>query len=236
MSEHAPLIEVRDLVVERRGFRLEVPTWTVPAGAVVGVVGPNGAGKTTLLEVLAGLRQPRSGSVRAMGADPVTQEELVRARVGLMRDESVLFEHRIDRLLRLLSGYYPSWDDALVRELVRRFDIDVGKRPSKLSKGQGTRLRLLLAMAFQPGVLLLDEPATGLDLSGRRALLQEVLDVVRRGDRSVIVSSHRLEDLERIADRFLVIHEGRVVREGPADELVGDERTLEEALIAWGAA
>ena len=231
-----PLIQVTDLVVERRGFRLEVPAWTVPAGSVVGLVGPNGAGKTTFLEVLAGLRQPTSGHVLAMGADPMTDEEAVRARVGLMRDESVLFECRIDRLLRLISGYYATWDAELVRELIRRFDIDVGKRPSRLSRGQGTRLRLLFAMAFQPGVLLLDEPATGLDLSGRRALLQEVLEVVRRGDRSVVVSSHRLEDLERIADRLLVIDRGRVVREGAADELVGDERTLEEALLSWGAA
>jgi ABC-2 type transport system ATP-binding protein len=85
-------------------------------------------------------------------------------------------------------------------------------------------------------VLLLDEPAAGLDLAGRRSLLEHVMEVVRDPGRSVIVSSHMLTDVERIADRLLVLNEGRVVREGPTDDLVGDERTLEEALITWGAA
>ena len=105
-----------------------------------------------------------------------------------------------------------------------------------LAGGQGTRLRLLTAMAFRPKVLVLDEPATGLDLAGRRSLMQTVLDVVRDPDRSVIVSSHQLADLERIADRFLVLDRGGVVVEGSAEEIVGDNETLEEALISLGSA
>jgi len=91
-------------------------------------------------------------------------------------------------------------------------------------------------MAFRPRLLLLDEPAAGLDLGGRRTLLDSVLDVVREPERSVIVSSHLLLDVERVSDRLLVLNEGRVVREGPTDELVGEGQTLEEALLAWGAA
>jgi ABC-type multidrug transport system ATPase subunit len=85
-------------------------------------------------------------------------------------------------------------------------------------------------------VVLLDEPASGLDLAGRHALLKLVLDVVRDPERSVIISSHMLADVERIADRLLVLDRGRVVKEGPTDSLVGDQRTLEEALVEWGAA
>ena len=91
-------------------------------------------------------------------------------------------------------------------------------------------------MAFKPRLLLLDEPAAGLDLAGRHGLLRTVLAVVRDPERSVIVSSHLLQDAERITDRLLVIDHGKVVQEGPTDELVGHERTLEEALMAWGAA
>ena len=97
-------------------------------------------------------------------------------------------------------------------------------------------LRCLVAMAFEPAVLLLDEPATGLDLSGRRALLSSILDVVRDPQRSVIVSSHMLADVERVADRLVVLKQGGVVHQGPTDDLVGEDRTLEEALLAWGAA
>jgi ABC-2 type transport system ATP-binding protein len=107
---------------------------------------------------------------------------------------------------------------------------------AQLSKGQGTRIRLVLAMAFRPRVLVLDEPATGLDLAGRRSLLRSVLDVVRDPQRTVIVSSHQLQDVERIADRLLVLDAGQVIQQGPTADLVGDDRTLEEAMVSWGAA
>jgi ABC-2 type transport system ATP-binding protein len=136
----------------------------------------------------------------------------------------------------MLSGYYPSWDRELVEQLLDRFKIDPRQKVAKLSKGQGTRIRLLVAMAFRPKVLLLDEPASGLDLGGRHTLLTSVLDVVRDPERSVIISSHMLQDVERISDRLLVLNEGRVVKEGATSDLVGEERTLEEALVAWGAA
>jgi ABC-2 type transport system ATP-binding protein len=229
-------VDIRGLRVHRGSFKLEVEDWGVRAGEVIGLVGPNGAGKTTLLEAIAGLRQVDGGEVRVFGLDPWKDPVRVRSALGFMSDDMPLFEMRVERLLRMLSGYYPTWDQALVESLVTRFEIDPRKKVGEMSRGQGTRLRLLTAMAFRPRLLLLDEPAAGLDLGGRRALLESVLDVVRDGERSVVVSSHVLQDVERVADRLLVLEKGRVVREGPTGELVGEDRTLEEALEAWGAA
>jgi ABC-2 type transport system ATP-binding protein len=234
VSDH-PLIEVRDLVVRRGTFALALSGWQVEPGQVVGVVGPNGAGKTTLLEALGGLRPVTSGSIRVFGRDPWREPE-VRAALGFASDDMPVFDLRIGPLLRLLSGYYPTWDAGLVESLLDRFKLDPTAKAHTLSKGQGTKLRLVAAMAFRPRVLVLDEPATGLDLAGRRSLLESVLDVVRDPGRAVIVSSHQLLDVQRIADRLLVINEGRVVREGATDALVGEGRTLEEAIEAWGAA
>jgi len=231
-----PLIEVRDLQVRRATFVLRVPEWRVEPGQVVGVVGPNGAGKTTLLETLAGLRPVTAGNVRVFGRNPWREPEVVRAALGFMSDDMPVFDLRIAPLLRLLSGYYPTWDAALVESLLARFRLDPRQKAHTLSKGQGTRLRLVTAMAFRPRVLVLDEPATGLDLAGRRSLLESVLEVVRDPERAVIVSSHQLLDVQRIADRLLVLDQGRVVREGATDALVGEGRTLEEAIEAWGAA
>jgi ABC-2 type transport system ATP-binding protein len=230
------LIVLEDVRARRGGFALSVPSWRVPAGAVVGVVGPNGAGKTTLLELLPGLSPRDGGRILVDGHDPARDPAAVRTALGFMSDEMPLFDLRVDRLLRTLSGYYAAWDEALVAELMRRFELDPRRHVRRLSKGEGTRLRLVCAMAFQPRVLVLDEPATGLDVSGRRALLQVVLDVVRDPARSVVISSHQLGDVERIADRLLVLSAGQVVREGPTDDLVGEGRTLEEALLSWGAA
>ena len=229
------LVDVQGLVVPRGAFRLELPAWRVGPGQVVGVVGPNGAGKTTLLETVAGLRAADSGSVRVFGLDPWAHPVEVRSALGFMSDDMAVFDLRVDRLLRMVSGYYPSWDGELAGRLVERFSIDTRKKTGELSRGQGTRLRLVMAMAFRPRLLVLDEPAAGLDLSGRRQLLESVLEVVRDPERSVLVSSHVLHDVERVADRLLVLSSGRVVQEGETAELVGEDRTLEEAIEAWGA-
>jgi ABC-2 type transport system ATP-binding protein len=230
-----PLVRVTGLVARRGRFTLNVPDWTVPPGQVVGVVGPNGAGKTTLLEAVAGLRAGDAGAVRVFGCDPWRDPVAVRSALGFMSDDQPVFALRIDRLLRTLSGYYSTWDAALVDTLLERFELNPRDKVWELSRGQSTRLGLITAMAFRPRVLVLDEPAAGLDLAGRRTLLESVLDVVRNPERSVILSSHILGDVERIADALLVLHQGQVVREGPTDHLIGDGRTLEEALVAWGA-
>ena len=230
-----PLVQISGLAVRRGAFTLNVPEWTVAPGEVVGVVGPNGAGKSTLLESIAGLRAVDGGTVRVLGCDPWGDPVAVRTRLGFMSDDLPVFAMRIDRLLRTLSGYYASWDAALVESLLERFELDPRARVWELSRGQGTRLRLVTAMAFRPRLLVLDEPAAGLDLAGRRTLLESVLDIVRDPARSVILSSHVLADVERIADELLVVHKGAVVRAGRTDNLIGDGRTLEEALDAWGA-
>jgi len=230
------LVEIRNLEVRRGRFALTVPEWTVAPGEVAGLVGPNGAGKTTLLEVLAGFRPAGRGEARVAGVDPWREPVAARLAMGFMNDEMPLFDMRIGPLCELLSGYYSTWDGELVNQLLNRFKLDPRHKARSLSRGEGTRLRLVLALAFRPRLLILDEPAAGLDLGGRRALLGSVLEVAGDPQRSVIVSSHMLADVERIADKLLVLHEGRVVQQGRTDELVGDGRTLEEALVAWGAA
>ena len=230
------LIQIEGLSIRRGSFRLDIPSWSLESGQVIGLVGPNGAGKTTLLEGLAGLRPVNSGSIRVFGKDPWKDPVTVRSDLGFMTDDMPLFALKAGALMEMLSGYYPQWDETLVRDLMDRFRVDPSKPVGKLSRGQGTRLRLITAMAFRPRVLLLDEPAAGLDLAGRRTLLDSVLEVVRDPERSVVISSHLLADVERISDRLLVLDRGRVVREGSTDDLVGEDRTLEEALLEWGAA
>ncbi len=228
------LVRISGLEIRRSNFSLTIDDWALGAGEVVGLVGPNGAGKTTFLERLAGLRSDTSGQVSVFGRDPWS-DPTVREELGFMSDDMPLFTMRIGPLLRMLSGYYRSWDADLVETLLERFKLDPNDKVHKLSKGQGTRLRLITAMAFRPRILLLDEPATGLDVMGRRTLLESVLDIVRDPGRSVMISSHMLADVERVADRLLVLDGGRVVKEGPTDRLIGEKRTLEEALLDWGA-
>jgi len=172
------LARISGLEIFRGSFSLKVEDWVLEPGEVVGLVGPNGAGKTTFLERLAGLRGSRSGEVSVFGRDP-WKDETVREELGFMSDDMPLFTMRIGALLRMMSGYYRNWDGDLVEDLLEKFKLDPREKVHKLSKGQGTRLRLISAMAFRPRILLLDEPATGLDVMGRRTFLESVLDIVR---------------------------------------------------------
>jgi ABC-2 type transport system ATP-binding protein len=229
------LVIIENLTCQRGSFVLSVPSWRVPAGVVVGVVGPNGAGKTTLLRLLPGLDRADAGTIDVLGDDPWRHPERVRLQVGFMADDQALFNLRIDKLLWVLSGYYPTWDAPLVDRLLERFQLDPTRKVLGLSRGEAVRIRLVVSMAHRPRLLVLDEPAAGLDLAGRRALLTSVLEVVKDEGCSVLVSSHQLSDLERITDRLLVLHRGRVMREGATNDLVPEGQTLEETMVGWGA-
>ena len=234
MNPEDPVAELSDIVVRRGSFTVQVPRWTLRRGEVVGLVGPNGAGKSTLLKLLPALLRPDAGTVRVHGVDPWADPVTARLHTGWMTDDMPLYPGRIDRVLELLSQYWPSWDTGRAAMLMERFGLRGEQQVGELSKGQGTRLRLVTALAHQPSLVLLDEPATGLDLAGRRTLLQTVLEVA--GDAAVVVSSHQLADVERIADGLLVLKGGSVVQQGPTDALVAEGLSLEEQLLRWGAA
>lgn len=226
----SPPFELHDLRLRRGAFVLDVPSLRAEPGTVIGLVGRNGAGKSTLLLALAGLLPPDGGAVRTFGLDPWREPEAARRRVGWMSDDMPVWAMRVDQLLATLRGFYPSWDDALVADLLVRLELDPARHVTRLSKGEHTRLRLVLTLAFRPGLVLLDEPATGLDVPARRALLDLVLGVVHDGTRTVVVSSHQVDDVERIADRVLLIEGGRITADGTAAEVAAGAPNLEARL------
>ena len=224
-----PLIHVENLRIHRGDFVLRIDDWQVRPGEIVGLVGPNGAGKTTLLEMLHGVYPPDSGSVKTLGMDPWRRPVEVRSQVGYGSEAVEMFPMKVGKLFQFLGAYYPgSWDPKLADDLLDRFSIDRGKKVGSLSKGQEIAVRLVAAIAFRPKLLLLDEPTSGLDLGHRQRLTEILLELVKEGDRSVVLSSHNLNDVERISDRLLVLGDGTVRGHGSTDELVGDDRTLEE--------
>jgi len=223
-------IELQGFTVVRGGFTLDIPRLEVEPGTVVGLVGRNGAGKTTLLETLVGLHAPSRGTVRVLGMDPIDDLVAVRQRTALMTDDMPVFALTAGALLRSLAPFYPTWDGALAADLLRRFEIDPRQAAGQMSKGEGTRLRLVLSLAFRPSLLLLDEPATGLDVPSRRRMLAEVLEVVKDPQRTVVVSSHQVNDVERIADRIVLLDRGRVLADGTPAQVCGEGRTLEDVL------
>ena len=230
------LLRVNDLHLRRGDFRLHIDEWAVMPGTVVGLVGPNGAGKTTLMESLVGLHPLKAGAARVVGLDPARSGAQIRASVSLASSTGPESALKVGAALSEVARYYPSWDADLTRQLLERFSLNVDKRISRLSTGEKARFRLVLALAFRPQSVFLDEPALGLDLTQRRALFETVLEIARDPERAVVISSHQLEDLERLADQLFVIADGRCVKQGHIDTLIDEGQTLEEALLKWGAA
>jgi ABC-2 type transport system ATP-binding protein len=191
---------------------LQEVTLEIPRGGVYGLVGENGAGKTTLIKHLLGLLKPESGIVRVFGMDPVRQPEEVLAQIGyLSEDHDLPHWMRVHELLRYTKSFYPAWDDAYAQELLETFGLDPYAKVKNLSRGQRAQAGLLTALAHRPPLLLLDEPSSGLDAVVRRDILGAIIRTVAEEGRTVLFSSHLLDEVERVADQVTMISRSRVV-------------------------
>jgi len=195
-------------------FALRDATLTVPVGSVTALIGPNGSGKTTLLLMLATLLTPTTGAIRINGHDPVTEPDLVRAQMGWMPDTLGTWPSLSPRAALQTTGrmYRMNREQSAVRadELIALADLgDFADQPSRvLSRGQKQRLSLARALVHSPGVLLLDEPASGLDPAARAALRQLLRRLAGEGT-AILVSSHVLAELDEMADAAVYLADGR---------------------------
>jgi sodium transport system ATP-binding protein len=199
-------------------------SFTAGRGEVFGLLGPNGAGKTTTLRMLLGLLRPTSGRATVAGHDSQTAPDEVKRRVGLVSANVGVYPHLTVRETLLFFGDLygvPPRDaaDAAYR-LARLFGLTdlLGRRCATLSTGQRQRLNLARALVHDPPVLLLDEPTLGLDVIGSQVVVEFVAHVRAEG-KAVILTTHRLDEAERLCDRFGLLHKGRLIQTGTLEEL-----------------
>jgi len=221
MNDHEPVIEIRGVTREFGTKRaLANVSLSVPRGIVYGLVGANGAGKTTLIRHVLGLLKAQTGSVRVFGRNPVAEPVSVLSRVGYLSEQGDLPGWmRIDELLRYTQAFYPTWDAKYAEELRERFALDPAARVKNLSKGQKARAGLLTALAYRPELLLLDEPSSGLDPIVRRDILGAIVRTIADEGRTVLFSSHLLDEVERVSDCVAMLREGRLVFSGALDDI-----------------
>jgi len=195
-------------------------TLSFPRGAVYGLVGKNGAGKTTLIKHILGLLRAQTGSVRVFGLDPVADPVGVLSRIGYLSEENDLPGWmRVDELIRYSRAFYPAWDDAYAENLRQSFALDPSAKIKTLSKGQKARAGLLIALAHRPELLVLDEPSSGLDPIVRRDILGAVIRTIADEGRTVLFSSHLLQEVEQVADHVTMINEGKIVLSASLDAI-----------------
>ena len=190
---------------------LENVTFGVSEGEVVGLIGRNGAGKTTLLRIAMGMLVPHEGSVCVFGMSPTENPVEVKKRVGYVSEDQVLpGGSSIADLIAFHAYLFPSWDRFLERDLLDRFRLGRHAKIKSLSKGQARQVALMLAISHRPDLLVLDEPAGGLDPAARREFLEASIQLLNQEGSAILFSSHHMQDIERIGARVVLLDQGRV--------------------------
>jgi ABC-2 type transport system ATP-binding protein len=237
MLAGAPAIEVENLrKIYGDKAAVDGLSFSVPRGCFFGFLGPNGAGKTTTIKMLMGLAPPTAGSIRLLGLPMPGEALAIKQRIGLVPDESLLFDHLTGGEFIEFVGRIYGLERGVARErsqeLLELFELDGA--PKKLiaeySKGMRKRVAMAAALIHRPELFLMDEPFEGVDAVGARLMKEILLEQVRRGA-TIFLTSHVLEVVERVCERVAIIHEGRLVREGSMAELRGSAETLEEAFV-----
>jgi len=228
MSTSSPPVEIQGLSRQfQNKLALDNVSLRIERGRVFGLVGENGAGKTTLIKHILGLLRAKSGSVRVFGLNPVASPVQVLSRIGsLSENRDLPAWMRIDELLRYTAAFYPTWDKGFAEQLRQQFGLDPSAKIKNLSRGENARAGLLLALAFRPELLVLDEPSSGLDPVVRRDILEAIIRTVADEGRTVIFSTHLLDEVERVADELAMMFHGRVVLHGPLDDVKQKHRRL----------
>lgn len=226
MTDH--VVEVRQL---SRSFgttkALDGVSLEVEPGVVYGLVGANGQGKTTLIKHLLGLLRAKQGEVRVFGMDPVKHPIDVLRKIGYLSEDRELPEWmRLDELLRYTAAYHPRWDQAYANELLETFRLDPSKKVKAMSKGMRAQAGLIAAVAHRPELLLLDEPSTGLDAVVRKDILNVIIRTVADDGRTVIFSSHLLDEVELMSDYVFMIDKGQLVLQGSLDDIKEQHQLL----------
>ncbi len=212
-------------------------TLTVPKGSLFALLGANGAGKTTALKALVNLLRPSSGRALVLGVDALRLGERELAQIGYVSENQQQPEWMtVRQLLDYCRPFYPTWDVALEAKLLAEFALPIDRSLKQLSRGMRMKASLLSSLAYRPKLLVLDEPFSGLDPVVRDDVTQGLLTAVQLGETTALISSHDIEEVERLADHVALLAEGRLRLAESTDELLGRFRRIEvdqEGSFGW---
>lgn len=219
MPNHA--IEIQNLTIRfGRLTAVDHLNLEVEKGTIFGFLGENGAGKTTTIRVLMGLLRPTEGSVSVLGENPLGGNPKLLQRVGYVSDDRSMYRWmKVREALRFNAGLFEKWDNAYAEQLMVDLELDPNQKIKQLSRGQVAKLALLCALAPRPELLILDEASSGLDPMVRRALLEKLIDVSSSQGTTIFLSSHLLEEVDRVAEKIAILARGRLVTVGEKDEV-----------------
>ncbi|MEZ6117623.1 MAG: ABC transporter ATP-binding protein [Pirellulaceae bacterium] len=199
----------------------------VKSGSVLGLLGPNGAGKSTLLKLVVNLLRPNAGQITILGRSVFEGASPIKSEIGYVAEEPRLYPWMtVKEVISFTSGFFANWDTGFQELLRDTYSLPMTKKVRQLSKGMRAKLGLLLALSHRPSVLILDEPMSGLDPVARDDFVGDILDAIALQCPAVILSSHLLADVQRIATEIAILCNGRLLAKQPIDKLLQTTRRI----------
>jgi ABC-2 type transport system ATP-binding protein len=199
---------------------LDEVSLAVRPGRIIGLLGANGAGKSTLLRTIIGFYLPDRGRVTTFGGNARDLGPRELARIGYVHQEGELLHWMtVGQLIRYVAAYYPNWNESLEQRYLADFEVNTKARVAALSPGERQKVAILIAIGFEPQLLILDEPASALDPIARADFLNLLLELIQTEGRTIIISSHILSDVEKVIDHVIIMDRGRIIRDCGFDDL-----------------
>ncbi len=230
-----PAISVAGLSRRYRGaLAVDQVSFDIEPGSITGLLGRNGAGKTTLLRIIAGQEFPTNGTVSVLGDSPVSNDHLLHRMVFVREDQIYpgIGPFAVRHALRAASWFYPNWDAGLAAALTADFGLPMGRRVARLSRGMRSALGIVIGLAARAEVTLFDEPYAGLDPVARQLFYDRLLADYAEHPRTVLLSTHLIDEAAGLFERVLVIDKGRIVLHAAADDVRGTVTSVSGAAIA----
>ena len=205
-------IEIKGINKNYGDFQLKDVSFSLSKGSIMGFIGENGAGKTTTLKLILNLIKRDSGSIKVMGLDNIKDEKAIKDNIGVVLDDSFFHDNLTPlNINKIMSKIYSKWDEKEYISYIQRFKLPKDKIVKDFSKGMKMKLSIAVALSHKAKLLILDEATSGLDPVVRNEILDVFLDFIQDEENSVLISSHIISDLEKVADYITFIHDGEIV-------------------------
>lgn len=214
-------IEINNLSKQYKNFKLDNISFNVPKGNIVGFVGENGAGKTTTIKLILNLIKKDSGSIKIFNTDNIQNESQLKQEIGIVFDESYFPDNlKANEISYIMKNIYTNWDNSTFNKYLDKFELSRTKTMKEYSRGMRMKMSIAVALSHKARLLILDEATSGLDPIVRDEILDVFLDFIQDEENSVLISSHIISDLEKVADYIVFIHSGKIIFNKSKDELI----------------
>ena len=221
------VLEINNLRKTYKGFSLKDINIKLEQGYITGFIGPNGAGKSTTIKSVLNLINRDSGDVKIFNKDNKTNDKELKNKIGVVLDEGYFYEElTLKEMKNIISPMYSNWDENQFNNYIRRFNLPLDRKISKLSKGMRMKYSIAIALSHNAELFIMDEPTSGLDPIVREELLEILSDIIQEENKTIFFSTHITSDLDKIADYLIIINDGKILLQGAKDEIIEGHRLV----------